>query len=63
MTNNCFHWAYCPETGEVLGSSTVNGLKRHIHHNVAWDRAHGFPRKTWRFHHGAYESLRTKALA
>lgn len=63
MTNNCYHWAYCPETGEVLGSSTVNGLRRHVAHNVRYDRKCGYPRKSWCFHHGSYESLRLKALA
>lgn len=62
MTTNCKHWAYCPETGEVLGSTTVNGLRRHIRSYVAWYIANGYPKKSWRFYHGAYEGLSTKAL-
>ena len=57
------HWAYNLATGEVIGCSTVNALKRRIKHNTAWDRAHGYITKSaWRFHHGTYEGLRAKSF-
>ena len=59
---DCRHWAYNLETGEVLGSSTVNGLRRHIRRNTDWNVRHGYGAGEWRFYHGAYEGLRLKAL-
>lgn len=59
----CRHWAYCPETGEVIGSTTVNSLRRHIRRHMARDLKYGFAAKSWRFYHGAYEGLRLKTLA
>ena len=61
MTTTCRHWAICLETGEVLGSTTGNALKRHIARNTAWDIANGYGgKRSWRFHHGDYEGLRMK---
>lgn len=55
------HWAYCLETGEIIGSCRVNELKRRIRYSQAWDFAHGYGgKRSWRFHHGEYETLRIK---
>ena len=55
------HWACNLTTGEVIGCSSVNALKRRIRHNEAWDIAHGyFAKSEWRFYHGSYEGLRHK---
>lgn len=60
--NECRHWAYNATTGEVIGSTSVNALKRHIRHNERWDIAHGYYVKSaWRFYHGAYEGLLYKS--
>lgn len=59
---NCRHWAYNLETGEVLGSSTGNALRRHVARNVRWNIRHGYGAGKWRFYHGAYEGLRLRAL-
>lgn len=59
-TNSCRHWAICPETGEVLGSSTVNGLKRHLARNIRWLVRNGYPAGKWCFYHGSREGLRAK---
>lgn len=57
------HWAYNLTTGEVIGTSSVNALKRRIRRSVAWDIAHGyFVKNQWRFHHGAYEGLLDKTF-
>ena len=59
------HVAYNKTTGEVIGCSTVNALKRRLKRNAIWDRAHGYFHKSeWRFVHGsdAFEQLREKAL-
>lgn len=58
----CRHWAINLRTGEVLGSSTGNALRRHIQRNERWNIAHGYGKGKWRFHHGSYEALRTKSL-
>lgn len=55
------HWAYCPETGEVLGCQTGNALKRAVRRNIAWDIRNGYPKKSWRYYHGAYEGLKSLA--
>lgn len=59
------HFAYNKSTGEIIGCSTVNALKRRIKRNARWDRAHGyFDKPEWVFTHGsdAYEKLKDKAL-
>ena len=57
------HWAINLTTGEIIGCSSVNALRRRIAHNERWDIAHGYYSKSqWRFHHGAYEGLRTKSF-
>ena len=57
------HWAINLTTGEIIGSSSVNALKRRIRHNERWDIAHGYYSKSaWRFYHGAYEGLFYKSL-
>lgn len=57
------HWAINLTTGEIIGTSSVNALKRRIRHNTAWDRTHGYITKNaWRFHHGTYEGLHTKGV-
>jgi hypothetical protein len=61
--NECRHWAINLTTGEIIGSTSVNALKRRIRHNERWDIAHGYYAKSaWHFHHGAYEGLRTKSF-
>ena len=45
------HWAFNIVTGEVLGSSTGNALRRHVRRNVRWDVAHGYGAGTWLFFH------------
>lgn len=60
--NNCKHWAINIRTGEVLGSSTGNGLKRHIQRNERWNIAHGYCAGKWRFYHGKYEGLHMKSF-
>ena len=55
------HWAYNLATGEVIGCSTANALRRRLRHNQAWDIAHGYYAPSqWRFHHGSYEELYRK---
>lgn len=59
------HVAYNKTTGEVIGCSTVNALKRRIKRNERWDRTHGyFIKSAWVFTHGsdAFEQLKNKAL-
>ena len=52
------HWAFNLATGEVIGCSTSNALKRRVKRNTAWDIAHGYTNcHKWRFFHGAYEDL------
>ena len=52
------HWAYNLLTGEVIGCSTGNALKRRVKRNTAWDIAHGYRGcHEWRFYHGAYETM------
>ena len=61
--DSCRHWAYNAATGEVIGCSTVNALRRRLRRNQAWDFAHGYYAPSqWRFYHGTYEGLRFKAL-
>ena len=45
------HWALNITTGEVLGSSTGNALRRHVRRNVRWDITHGYGAGTWLFFH------------
>ena len=59
---DCKHWASNLETGEVLGSSTGNALRRHVAHNVRCNIRHGYGAGEWRFFHGSYEALRMKSL-
>lgn len=54
------HWAVNTITGEVLGSSTVNGLRRHIRHTVRWDVANGYGAGRWLFFHCSEEQLRDR---
>lgn len=57
------HWAINLTTGEIIGSTSANALKRRIRHNERWDISHGYYAKSvWRFYHGAYEGLRLRAL-
>ena len=57
------HWAYNLATGEVIGCSSANALRRRIRHNQAWDIAHGYySASQWRFHHGTYEALCAKSF-
>lgn len=58
----CRHWAYNLRTGEVLGSTTGNSLRRHIQRNERWNIRHGYGKGEWRFYHGAYEGLRLRVL-
>lgn len=63
--NGMNHVAYNKTTGEVIGCSTVNALKRRLKRNARWDRVHGyFYKPEWVFTHGsdAFEKLRVKAL-
>ena len=52
------HWAYNSATGEVLGSSTSNQLKRRVKASTAWDRAEGFRNHKWVFFHGTEGEMR-----
>ena len=61
-TNSCRHWAICPETGEVLGCSSGNGLKRHLAHRIRWNVRHGYGAGKWVFFHGSEEALRMKSF-
>ena len=56
-TTTIRHWALNIVTGEVLGSSTGNALRRHVRRNVHWDIAHGYGAGTWLFFHCAREQM------
>lgn len=57
------HWAINLTTGEIIGSTSANSLKRIIRRHERWDISHGYYAKSvWRFHHGAYEGLRQKSF-
>ena len=63
------HYAYCPQTGEVLSSSTSNALKRHLRTHLAFDRkwvqAHpeeNLGRRSWVFSHEGLDKLSAKQL-
>ena len=58
----CRHWAYNLRTGEVLGSSTGNALRRHVQRNERWNIHHGYGAGVWRFFHGSYAALLMKSL-
>ena len=62
FTPSAKHWAYNLETGEVLGSSTGNGLRRMIKRSQSWQIRYGYGTGKWRFSHGAYAGLRFRAL-
>ena len=62
MQSTIRHWAYCPETGEILGSSRACGLRRHLAHNIRWGIRHGEPRRYWKFMHCSEEALRARSL-
>ena len=62
-TTTIRHWAVNTATGEVLGSSTGNALRRHIRRNVRWDVAHGYGAGTWLFFHCERDQMRERYMA
>ncbi len=54
------HWAYCPDTGEVLNAPRGCILRRAVKRNTAWDIKNGYPKKRWVFFHGTREGFRAK---
>lgn len=51
------HWAYNTETGELLGSSTSNGLKRRVKRTNRWYIKERFSLGSWVFFHGSANEL------
>ena len=54
------HWAVNLATGEVLGSSTGNQLKRHVRRNVRWDVRNGYGAGEWIFFHCPEAQMRER---
>lgn len=54
------HWAYNLITGEVLGCSTGNGLKRRVQHSNRWGARHGYELGSWIFFHCSDAELRQR---
>lgn len=57
-TNTIKHWACDFTTGEVLGCSTSNQLKRRVKKITAYERAEGFYGHKWVFFHGTEGEMR-----
>ena len=45
------HWAYNLKTGEIVGCSTGNGLKRRVKRSNHWGTKHGYELGSWIFFH------------
>ena len=63
------HYAYCPQTGEVLSSATSNALKRHLRRHLTgdtlWAKNHPefrLGRRSWVFSHQGLDGLSAKQL-
>ena len=52
------HWALNIVTGEVIGCSTGNHLKREVARNQRWDIAHGYGAGKWIFFHCTEAKMR-----
>ena len=52
------HWAYNLKTGEIIGNSKANGLKRSVALNNSFNRKYGDPCGGWRFFHGSEREFR-----
>lgn len=52
------HWAYNLETGEIIGCSKANGLKRRVAFTNSFNRKYGYPCGGWRFFHGSEREFR-----
>ena len=57
------HWAYCLDTGEIIGCSTSSALKRRVRYRVARYKQLGYTGGKWRFYHGELDDLRAKVIA
>lgn len=56
------HWAYNLKTGEIIGCSKANGLKRRVAFTNSFNRKYGYPYGGWRFFHGSEKELRSWRL-
>lgn len=52
------HWAYNIKTGEIIGCSKTNGLKKRVAYVNSFNYRNGYPYGGWRFFNGSEEDFR-----